>query len=705
MRTAMNTTRSAVVLGALMLSAAGAPVSAPPAAAGEPAQRKLPFSDDLPPPPPLPEPLDRRFRGKITSFDGDRVGLHWDWTSDEELEDFEPFVPVRVTVRGAFERKGDGELAADGTAGLRLRLALLADLKVGVGAVLGDPHDLGVVLAVPGTSDESLVCLVQDRVFTRFDAAAGNTNMINKVGGIEATSPGVVEFRYVDRKPQPKLARGHHVRFDVVRKGPHTEFTIAPRGESAVTLQGKDPDTPMTHFQPGLYVAGASATFGPLDIEGRIDTQWCQENGVLPFISADLLHPGNRFQGAAKKAAEAVETYVKQAAAEESPDPKVAVADETLAAFVGDAKLPLVIRMRAAEALADSGETSGGVATNVARLLDAPDLETRVLAWRVLRPRLPWHFRYEPDGTPAVRKEASLLVGHYFREEGDALAQGKVFVEGYWYTPSRADQIRGVWEKAWDLRTPRVRLKTNMPKEWADWTLGALEAGYREMVRVTGREPPADKLPLTVLQFASTDDFKTFCAENGYEDKAAWKRFADLDRLVAFDTFERASAPNWPLHLFEKVYTRALTGHAWPTWYEEGRAAWFASGDHHTAAWDGSKLQVGLPGKGVNVSYISAAAAQQRAWSTADFLSKDPRTITGDERRLWYAHAWALHRYLMDVAPEDDRRRFAEWQNTVDAMKPSPRDVDAVGRRVFLAFFAKDIDAFDARFREWVKTL
>ena len=49
------------------------------------------------------------------------------------------------------------------------------------------------------------------------DAAAGNANMINKMGGIPATEPGVTEFRYVDRKKPPSLSRGDHVTFDVVR--------------------------------------------------------------------------------------------------------------------------------------------------------------------------------------------------------------------------------------------------------------------------------------------------------------------------------------------------------------------------------------------------------------------------------------------------------------------------------------------------------
>jgi hypothetical protein len=38
-------------------------------------------------------------------------------------------------------------------------------------------------------------------------------------------------------------------------------------------------------------------------------------------------------------------------------------------------------------------------------------------------------------------------------------------------------------------------------------------------------------------------------------------------------------------------------------------------------------------------------------------------------------------------------------------MKPSPRDVDAMGRRLFMAQHARDLAEFEEGFRAWVKTL
>lgn len=694
--------KAVAAIAALAVSVgAGVPDRSARAAPDEP-PRPLPFSDDVPPPPPLPEPLDRRFRGELLSFDGDRVKLRWTWKSAEELEDFDPFVPVRATVSGGFTWR-EGALEARETGGLRLRLGMLSDLKVGADAVLHDPHDLGVVLVTPGNSDESILCLVQDRYFTRFDSDAGNATMINKLGGIPASAPGVVEFRYVDRKLKPELGKGHRVHFDVVRNGPVTSFTITPKGEEPVALKGRDTDTPYTKFQPGIYVAGASADFGELVIEGRIDPAWCTENDVLPFVAGDLLHPGNRFAGPAKKAAEAVERFVRQDPA--ADDPKTLVAPAVVAAFVGDVKLPLVIRMRAAEALADSGGAEGGVAERVARLLDAPDLAARVLAWRVLRPRLPWHFAYVPDAEPARRREAALLVGHYLREHADEEAQGKVFVDGYWYTAARADQIRAVWDTSWDLRTPRVRLRTNLPRRWADWYLAALEAGFAEIVRVVGREPPPERLPLSVFVFATKDDYQVFCAENGYEEKAEWGRFADLDRGVGFETFAERDAPLWSLNLLAKLHTRAATGLSWPGWFEEGRASWFGNPEYRTARFDGTSLTVGLPGRNGAVGVLANLAAQSKMWPTSDFLGKDPRTLQGEDRRVWYAHAWALHAYLMGPAPEEDRRRFADWQTAMERLKASPREVESIGQRLFLSHFQRDLAAFDQRFRAWVQSL
>src|SRR5207247_6165223 len=238
---------------------------------GEPAPQKLPFCDDVPPPPALPLPLDRAFKGELVDFDGDRVTLRWDWKSADELADFEAFVPVRATLRGSFSVKG-GRVAADGTAGIRVKLGFLSDFEVHVGSsILRNPHDLGIVLAAPGSSDESILCLVQDILFTKFDGAAGNTNMINKIGGIQSATVGMVEFRYIARGLEPRMAKGTEVTLDVIRKGAETSFTISPKGGNATTYKGKDTDTPMTRFTPGLYVSGGAADFGPLTISGRID--------------------------------------------------------------------------------------------------------------------------------------------------------------------------------------------------------------------------------------------------------------------------------------------------------------------------------------------------------------------------------------------------------------------------------------------------
>ena len=193
-------------------------------------------------------------------------------------------------------------------------------VRVKVAARLVTPHDLGVVLAKPDTSDESILCLIQDKFFTRFDRAAGNANMINKMGAVPPTAPGVVEFRYVDRKKPPTLVRSQQVTFDVERKKDVTQFVITPDGEDPVTLEGKDPSPPFFEMNPGLYASGGAADFGPLEVEGKLDPAWFKDNDVLPHISANLLHPGNRFSGNAKRAAKLVEKFLAQPALEERPE-------------------------------------------------------------------------------------------------------------------------------------------------------------------------------------------------------------------------------------------------------------------------------------------------------------------------------------------------------------------------------------------------
>ena len=65
------------------------------------------------------------------------------------------------------------------------------------------------------------------------------------------------------------------------------------------------------------------------------------------------------------------------------------------------------------------------------------------------------------------------------------LATGKVFVEGYWYTVARADAQRESFDKAWELRTPHVRLRTNLPHGWAVWMLSLAATQLRLKQRLS----------------------------------------------------------------------------------------------------------------------------------------------------------------------------------------------------------------------------
>lgn len=709
MNTPLRTVLAILLLGAALSSAGAGPET--------PGSRPLPFSDDRAPPPRLPVPLDRHFKGEIVEFGKGRIRLRWDWSQEEQLDDFETFVPVRASLDGGFEWS-EGALTGRGTGGLRLRFGLESDFSVRVAGNLLDPHDLGIVLAKPDASDETVLCLVQDRFFTQWDAAAGNTNMINKLGGIPPEAPGRVEFRYVDRQPKPAMARGADVRLEVVRKARRTEFRITPGKGETVTLAGDDPTPSFPVLSPGLYTSGGSATFGQLEIEGLISKDWCVEHRVLPHVIGNLLHPGNGFAGADRTAAEIVERFLAQPDAPEPDTPgegplhpsereggakvETRVDPEAVARLVGQERLPLVIRIRAAEALLEKGFEDEAVERRVAQLLDAKDLPTRVLAWQVLRSRLPWHFRYEPDAEPKVRREAALLVAHWLSQRDDPANADQVFVDGYWYSPHKADQIRAEWDNAWDLRTPHVRVRTNLTKEWADWYLGALEAQYHEMVRRLGREPPADRLPLSVLVFRSKDDYAKFCEGNGYGSRAAWGRFADVEKGVGFATFEKRYAPFDALNQCAKLFLHASTDTYWPIWFDEGRASFLGDGRRRTTTWDGKALTVGLPGDSAATRMFKVEARQRLPWSVRTFLAADPRTLEAKQRADWYTYAWALYHWLSNEAPEDIQNRFATWQGLVENTKAGPRVVDSVAKEQFERVFADDMTKLDALFAAWL---
>jgi hypothetical protein len=391
-----------------------------------------------------------------------------------------------------------------------------------------------------------------------------------------------------------------------------------------------------------------------------------------------------------------VERYAKQDPSG-AGDAKDLVSASEVAALVGDVKVPVVVRIRAAEALLDRDEASE-VAERLAALLDAKDQAAR-------RPRLPWDFRYKVDGEARERRNAAQHIAAYFRERDDEEAQGRVFVEGAWYTAQRADDLRSKWEHAWELRTPHVRLRTDMEKKWADWYVKALEAEYAELVKLVGREPPASRLPLSVLVFKDSADFADFCNGHGYADKAAWDRFADPDRNVVFATFHKKNGLADVMGLFAKQYLQYATGRHWPVWFDEGRASWFGSADYATVNFDGVKLTVGIVGHSGATKELALAAIRDQMPPIVDVVAKDPRSLDQDRRRLWYVEAWALHAWLVDFAPEEVRRRFAEWQGVMEKLSVPKKDVDDVGFREFMQQFAKLLPDMDAEFREWAKKL
>ena len=687
---------------ALLVGSPLTPVA--PAQAGE---RPMIFSDDQAPPPILPVPLDRYFQGEIVSFKGGRLKLRWTWEYDEHLQDFEQFVPVRKSLDGGFKWT-KRHLEARGTGGLRLRFGFQSDVQVRVDATLTDPHDLGVVLAKADASDESILCLIQDRFFTQFDKSAGNATMINKMGGIPPETPGVVEFRYVDRKPQNGLKRGDEVRFEVDRKGRITTFRVGKSKGKLLALSGEDPTPSFDAFCPGLYTSGGSATFHALEIEGAIRPEWCKENDVLPHVIDDLLHPGNGFKGVTKTWAKVVKQFLAQPDEPPEPvegkEPAPRVDPEAVVRVVGMEKLPLVIRIRAAEALLEKGYSDAAVERRVAQLLDAGSLPTRVLAWQVLRPQLPWHFNYQPDAEAKVRREGALLVAHYMNEYEDAQAEGKVFVTGYWYTPHRADEIRAAWKNAWDLRTSHVRVRTNLPYAWAVWYRDALEAQYHEMVRQLGREPPPERLPLSTLVFRSKDGFSKFCLENGYGGKEAWGRFVDVENGVGFVTFDKRYAPFFALNMQAKAFLFAATDTYWPTWFDEGRGSFLGDGHRRTAKWDGKRLRVGLPASGPSMRAFKMSARQKMPWTIATFLQDDPRDLDGVRRAKWYTFAWALHHWLTVEATAEYADIYARWQGLVENSAAGPRVVNDVSRKQFLSLFASKLETLETQFSEWLKT-
>jgi hypothetical protein len=122
-------------------------------------------------------------------------------------------------------------------------------------------------------------------------------------------------------------------------------------------------------------------------------------------------------------------------------------------------------------------------------------------------------------------------------------------------------------------------------------------------------------------------------------------------------------------------------------------------------SFDGTTLKVGLPAQGSSVQMLKQAAAEGRMPAMIDTVAKDPRNLTPEQRRIWYVEAWAIHAWLVGDAPEETRRKFAEWQSVMEKLPTTPRDVDDMGLKEFLAQFKNDLQEMDRQLAEWVKKL
>lgn len=173
-------------------------------------------------------------------------------------------------------------------------------------------------------------------------------------------------------------------------------------------------------------------------------------------------------------------------------------------------------------------------------------------------------------------------------KDAELLKQGFVKYEGKWHKKEELNKIRANWDKAWELETPRVQLRSNMNIDFVEELLARLDGAYRRYAKYWGKTPDS---PLRFYAFRTFEDYQRYCQENNYNNLLGAAGFAlpHKNICVGYNKGNTLSSFYSTMvhegsHLFYGRVHRTMT----PSWYAEAMSTF-----HEAHAWkDGSKKEL-----------------------------------------------------------------------------------------------------------------
>jgi hypothetical protein len=319
-----------LVAGAVLLPAA----SLPPAAAAPPADSEA-----------AAKAIRAHFRGKVVSLKGRRVEIAYDFADPEQAKDWAPSYPFQKPQGSGGWRITAAALRGDGNAGFRHRAVFDGDVRLTATLSCEDAKDFGAVVLDEDKTQFDIFALA-DSVFGGMDRQPPGMHMVATFQPAGSGPGGSTEWRYVERKWEPKLGT-EPFELSVRKRGTLNEFRFGAAGK----IGGNDKECHVgPRMSPAFYTLGSRVVVTKAAVAGVLDPAWLRSQGI-PVESDSPEEAEAPAEGPPKDGGSGAGPGAAPG------DPKPAAVDwNDLVRKVADPNLPRDAREKAADALAESKE-------------------------------------------------------------------------------------------------------------------------------------------------------------------------------------------------------------------------------------------------------------------------------------------------------------------------------------------------------------
>lgn len=337
------------------------------------------------------KPIDEVLKGKVTSFDGSNIEVHYDFDGESEIEDF-PLLKT-FNLPGPLQKSWwDHSIHLKGTGSVAWKVVLKRAVEMEFQARYQKALDVGGFVAEERVSDEFTMFSIFDQFFQNKDRRGSpKQHMIARFTMHAADAGGDHAFRYVIRKGTPPVLAGKPVKVKFGRQGLDEWMEI-----DGDRMNGGEPQwPPLRGFRPGLYILENEAWITSVVLRGDVDPDWAKANGVDLSLSVKALKP---------KAAKDL-TDADRAAQEKTA--KVRAGESSAASLLPllqDANLHETVRDDAGKALEETADPKW--VPRLVPLLESPDAVCRKFSGRAVGVLAGRTFGFNPDANEESRRKA-----------------------------------------------------------------------------------------------------------------------------------------------------------------------------------------------------------------------------------------------------------------------------------------------------------